>query len=160
MGLRPPSAGSGSGVILPWAATTQYKAGQPVTYQGQVYTANADFTSGASFNAANWTALPRAPRVNSSVASSATPTINVDLYDVVKLTAQAVNITGVTLAGTPVDEQTFKLVVVATGTVTVAWGASFGNGSATLPASFAAGTTTVAFRYDAAAAKALCQYAG
>jgi lysophospholipase L1-like esterase len=52
------SGGSGSGVIAPFAATTDYVAGQPVTYSGQTYTAKVDFTSGASFSSADWDVLP------------------------------------------------------------------------------------------------------
>jgi hypothetical protein len=54
----PPSAGSGSGPAgRAWAPSTAYKAGDIVTQAGQAYEANTDFTSGASFNAANWTAI-------------------------------------------------------------------------------------------------------
>lgn len=37
-----------------WAANTAYKAGQLVTYRGCLFTAVADFTSGAAFTFANW----------------------------------------------------------------------------------------------------------
>lgn len=52
-----PSAGSGTGAGRAWAPSTPYKAGDLVTQSGAAYRANADFTSGASFNPANWTAI-------------------------------------------------------------------------------------------------------
>src|SRR3954453_17068955 len=54
----PVSAGTGSEVAgRAWAPNTAYRAGDIVTQAGQTYEANTDFTSGASFNAANWTAI-------------------------------------------------------------------------------------------------------
>ncbi len=47
-----------------WAASTVYKAGDLVSYLNAFYTANADFTSGATFNAANWTARYTTPNPN------------------------------------------------------------------------------------------------
>lgn len=54
-----PGVGGGGGVYYrgAWAATTAYKAGDVVSQGGALYVALADFTSGASFNAANWRAL-------------------------------------------------------------------------------------------------------
>ena len=40
-----------------WTATTDYTAGQVVSYLEQLYSANADFTSGATFAPADWTPL-------------------------------------------------------------------------------------------------------
>jgi hypothetical protein len=58
MGLRPPSAGTGSEVAgRAWTPNTAYKANDLVVQAGTLYRANADFTSGASFNATNWTAI-------------------------------------------------------------------------------------------------------
>lgn len=54
-------AGSVIGAILPWAARTVYRAGQPVSQAGQVYIANDAHTSGAAFAgdlAAHWTRFP------------------------------------------------------------------------------------------------------
>ena len=44
-------------VSAAWQASTAYKAGQVVTYNSLLWQANADFTSGATFNASNWTLL-------------------------------------------------------------------------------------------------------
>jgi hypothetical protein len=49
------SAGSGGAAGRAWQANTAYKAGDVVVQGGLLYTANADFTSGATFNATNWT---------------------------------------------------------------------------------------------------------
>jgi hypothetical protein len=55
---RPPSAVTGSEVAgRAWTASTAYKAGDLVTQAGTLYRANTDFTSGATFNATNWTAV-------------------------------------------------------------------------------------------------------
>lgn len=59
------SSSGGGGIYYrgAWAATTAYKAGEVVSQAGALYAALADFTSGASFNTANWRALtlPLAP---------------------------------------------------------------------------------------------------
>lgn len=96
-----------------------------------------------------------APRVN-SVASSATPTINVATTDQFEVTALAVAITGFVITGTPVDGQQLAIRITDNGTLrALAFGASFGpSGTVALL------TTTVAtkvhlsvFRYDAVKAK-------
>jgi hypothetical protein len=78
------------------------------------------------------------PRV-STVASSATPTINTDNVDQFGLTALAVNITSFTtnLSGTPTDGQKLWIYIVGTAARTIAWGASFEASTVPLP------TTTV-----------------
>lgn len=79
------------------------------------------------------------------ITSSATPAVNVDNYDVVNITAQAANITGFVLTGTPVDMQPLRVVLrTASGTHSVAWGASFSDSivNSSLPASIG---TTVSF---------------
>jgi hypothetical protein len=53
------SAGSTTGRA--WAANTAYKQGDLVTYSGGLYRANADFTSGSSFNGTNWTTVASLP---------------------------------------------------------------------------------------------------
>lgn len=52
----PPSAGSEVGGRA-WQPNTAYKANDLVVQAGVLYRANADFTSAASFNAANWTVV-------------------------------------------------------------------------------------------------------
>lgn len=41
----------------PWQASSDYKAGDVVSYLGALYSAKVDFTSGVSFSAANWDPL-------------------------------------------------------------------------------------------------------
>lgn len=49
--------GSGFTFRGPWQAFTLYRAFDVVTYAGATWFASAKFTSGASFNAANWSLL-------------------------------------------------------------------------------------------------------
>ena len=75
-------------------------------------------------------------RVLALSANSATPTIDTNSYDVVHITSQSANITSFTtnLSGTPVDGDTLRISITDAGTpVTIAWGASFEDGAATLP---------------------------
>jgi len=60
-----------------------------------------------------------------SVASSATPTINVGTTDLFAVTALAVAITGFTIVGTPVEGQNLDVKVTGTATRAITWGASF-----------------------------------
>lgn len=78
------------------------------------------------------------PRVGST-ASSGTPTINTDNYDIYKLTAQTVDITSFTtnLSGTPVDGQVLIIQITGTGARGITWGSSFEASTVALP------TTTV-----------------
>lgn len=52
-----------------WQPNTQYAAGQLVIYLGQPWTANATFTSGAAFNASNWTLVTPGSIITSSTLS-------------------------------------------------------------------------------------------
>lgn len=55
---------SGSVVrIADWAPTTLYSANQIVYYNNYLWRAITDFTSGATFNAANWKQIPSATKV-------------------------------------------------------------------------------------------------
>src|SRR4051812_12110410 len=50
------SAGSGGGLILPWAPATAYVAGQPVIDpSGNLQVRISNGTSGGSFDSSNWT---------------------------------------------------------------------------------------------------------
>lgn len=76
----PPSAGSG-GAGRAWAPSTVYKAGDLVTQAGAAYRANTDFTSGASFNAANWTAVGGATLASVDGGAAATTFTGADFID-------------------------------------------------------------------------------
>jgi hypothetical protein len=90
--------------------------------------------NGTSFDGSANVVLTK--RVLALSANSATPTINTNSYDVVHITSQSANITSFTtnLSGTAVDGDTLRISVKDTGTpITIAWGASFEDGAATLP---------------------------
>lgn len=83
------------------------------------------------------------PKTN-TVASSATPEIDVDTTDIFTITALAVAITSMTsgLSGTPVNGQKLIIRIKDNGTArAIAWGASFASRGASLP------TTTVVGKY-------------
>ncbi len=94
-----------------------------------------------------------------STASSATPTINTDSYDVYQLTALAANITSFTtnLTGTPLEGDGLIIEITGTATRTIAWGAKFEASTVALPTT-TVGTAklTVGFLYNAVAAKWRC----
>lgn len=94
-----------------------------------------------------------------SIASSATPAINTDNYDVYKMTAQAVPITGWTITGTPVDRDELTLTIKDTGaSQPIVWGSPFmPSGSAALPGATPAGKQmTLKFVYDSVPAAWVC----
>jgi hypothetical protein len=83
------------------------------------------------------------PRVN-TVASSATPSINLNTTDLFTITALATNITSMTtgLSGTPTDGQVLTIRIKDNGTArSITWGVLFASRGATLP------TTTVMNKY-------------
>lgn len=99
------------------------------------------------------------PRVLASTANSATPTLNVDNYDMMVITGQTVAITSFTtnLTGTPTNGQKLWISVTGTGAIAITWGASFESSTVTLP------TTTVTtarldvgFVWNAATSKWRC----
>lgn len=79
-----------------------------------------------------------------STTSSATPTINTDVTDVFKLTAQAVNITSFTtnLSGAHVDGAILEIQITGTATRTITWGTEFVSTTVALPTT-TNGTTTL-----------------
>lgn len=96
-----------------------------------------------------------------SVASSATPAINTDLYDEFDITALAANITSLTtgLTGTPNNGDELVLRFKDNGTArTITWGASFISSgvAALLSSTVASKTHFVKLRYDSTAAKWVC----
>lgn len=98
-----------------------------------------------TFTNKRWT-----PRPLTTTTVSATPSINTDNYDIVQITAQAVNITSMTtnLSGTPVNGDMIEFqLTAASGTITLTWGASFVSGDFTMPTSFTTTTKIVVFQY-------------
>lgn len=101
----------------------------------------------------------RIPLRIGTTASTATPSIDVDLYDQYNITALATAITGVTITGTPTDGQKLMLRIRDNGTSrNITWGTSFvGIGVNDLPTSTNASKThLIGFIYDGVNAKWAC----
>lgn len=92
-----------------------------------------------------------------TTTSTATPSINSDATDIYGLTALAVNITSVTVTGTPTDGQVLWVYIVGTGTRTISWGASFEASTVALPATtVSTNRLDVGFVWNAATSKWRC----
>jgi len=95
-----------------------------------------------------------------STASSATPTINTDLYDVYRLTAQAAAITSFTtnLSGSPSHDDALIIEITDNGTArAITWGASFEASTVALPTTTVISTLLrVGFLYNSATSKWTC----
>lgn len=92
-----------------------------------------------------------------SEASNATPSINCTVTDVYKLTAQAADITSVTITGTPAEEQLLRFSITGTASRAITWGSSFESSTSTLPTT-TSGTARldVLFVWNAATSKWRC----
>lgn len=64
------ASGSYQPKSVTFATSTAYKAGQLAVYSGVIYQAVADFTSGGSFSAADWSAVPSSNEIASASVSS------------------------------------------------------------------------------------------
>lgn len=99
-----------------------------------------------------------------TITSSATPTINTDICDAVTITALAVAITSMTtnLTGSPDNFQRLMIRIKDNGTArAITWGASFENGSVSLPTTtVATKTLLVGLQYDSVDAKWACEATG
>ena len=94
-----------------------------------------------------------------STASSATPTINTDLYDIYSLTAQAVDITSFTtnLSGTPVHGDVLLIEITGTAARAITWGASFEASTVALPSTtITTNMLTAGFIWNTATSKWRC----
>lgn len=97
------------------------------------------------------------PRVGST-ASSSTPSIDTDVYDIYRITALAANISSVTMTGTPTHGQKVTFEITGTATRTIAWGSQFeASGNVPLPTS-TSGTQmlTVIFSWNSTTSKWRC----
>lgn len=96
------------------------------------------------------------PRVTTTT-STATPSINTDTTDMYGLTALAVNITSVTVTGTPTNGQKLWIYIVGTAARTIAWGASFESSTVVLPSTtVSTNRLDVGFVWNAATSKWRC----
>lgn len=101
----------------------------------------------------------RITRRVTSIVSSATPTVNTDSCDMVRITAQAANITSMTsgLSGTPTEGQLLHYQMLAAVAYTIAWEASFEAKGQALPTVFTANKRlNVLFSWDSVTAKWGC----
>lgn len=141
-------------------ATVAGKTGNVTLTASDVGLGNVDNTSNATERAAVATLANKriTPRVG-TVASSATPTIDCDLYDQYNITALAAAITGVTVSGSPTDGQKLLVRIKDNGTArALTFGSSFvASGSAALPTTTTVNKThLLGFIYDSAVAKFVC----
>ena len=128
-------------------------------YPGQTYDM-VYVTSTTTWYIVNGAQGRLAQRVGSTT-SSATPTINTDLVDTYRITAQAAAITSFTtnLTGTPSHGDNLVLEITDNATPqTIAWGTSFeAGGAAALPTTTVASTLlVVGFKYNSATSKWRC----
>jgi len=102
----------------------------------------------------------RVPPRKLNITSSATPTVNTDLYDFVSITALATAITSMTsgLTGTPDDGEMLLYRIKDNGTARpITWGASFEAKGAILPITTVISKTLhVLFIWDSVSAKWGC----
>lgn len=114
-----------------------------------------------TINATGIYKTPGTPR-RTTQTSSATPTINVGATDVHDITALATNITSMTtnLTGTPENGQKLWISILGTGSRTIAWGASFEDGAATLPTAVSTTRIDVGFIWNTATSKWRCMASG
>jgi hypothetical protein len=106
-----------------------------------------------------WEEFGRVQNRVGSATSSATPTINTNIYDVYKLTAQAVDITSFTtnLSGTPTDTQFLEIIITGTAARAITWGSSFVSSAIALPTTtVTTATLRVTLQYDSVLAKWVC----
>jgi hypothetical protein len=143
-------------------ATVSGRTGNVTLASADVGLGNVDNTSNATERAAVATLSNKriTPRVG-TVASSATPAIDVGLFDQFNITALAAAITSMTsgLTGSPVDGQKLLIRIKDNGTArALSWGASFvASGAAALPTTTVVNKThLVGFIYDSATAKWVC----
>lgn len=96
------------------------------------------------------------PRVGTT-ASTATPSINSDLYDFYSITALTVAITSVTVTGTPTDGQRLWLAITGTAARAISWGSSFEASTIALPSTtVTTARLDVGFVWNAATSKWRC----
>ena len=92
-----------------------------------------------------------------TTTSTATPSINADITDVYGLTAQAADITAVTITGTPVDGQLLWIYIIGTAARTITWGSSFESSTVTLPTiTVSTNRLDVGFVYNSVTSKWRC----
>jgi hypothetical protein len=133
---RVTSASNGSGLAYPGA-------GIPVS-TGTAWATSKTSPTGTIIGDTDTQTLTNkriTPRSVTTTTASA-PAINSDITDIYGLTAQSSSITSFTtnLTGTPTDGQKLWIYIVATGTISITWGAKFQASTVALPTA-TSGTT-------------------
>jgi len=95
------------------------------------------------------------PRVGTT-ASSTSPSINCGSYDEYDITAQAANISSVSIAGTPVAGQMLVMQVTGTGSYTITWGSSFESGLMSLPTTLSTTMEGIVLKWNSGTSKWRC----
>ncbi len=121
-------------------------------------------TGTVNINSTNFNAVNVNSRITTrsfSITSSATPTINTDLFIALSITSLSVNITSFTtnLSGAPMDFDQFVMRIIDDGTPRLlSFGSKFEDGGATLPTTTVASTKmTIGFIYDFIDGKWRCE---
>lgn len=152
-----------------WVYTeTPYNANQATVNAGtndeqfvtpKTFNDSAQLAAKASLTGTETLTNKRITRRVTSIVSNATPTVNTDDCDMVRITAQAANITSMTanLSGTPTEGQLLHYQMLASAAYTIAWGASFEAKGQALPTVFTANKRlNVLFSWDSVTAKWGC----
>lgn len=135
------------------------------TAYGRAFLALADATAARTALALGSAALltTNTPRIT-TIVSSATPTLNTDVADALKITALATDVTSFTtnLTGTPADMAKLLVRVTDDGVArNLAWGAKFAPGTTALPTvTVASKQLTVGFIYGSTSATWQCVASG
>lgn len=139
---------------------TSPATGQLLMYDGTKWAPIATPTNTGdllTWNGSTWVAQDPTPRVGSTT-SSATPSINCDIYDAYSITSLAAAITSVTVTGTPSNFQKLIIRIKDNGTArAITWGASFEAKGMSLPTTTVISKVlTVGFIYDSVTSKWGC----
>ena len=134
--------------------------GQLLMYDGTKWAPVATPTNSGDvlvWTGSTWAAQNPKPRVGSTT-SSATPSINSDIYDAYSITSLAAAITSVTVTGTPSNFQQLTVRIKDNGTArAIAWGAGFeAKGNALPTTTVISKVLTVGFLYDTVTSKWGC----
>lgn len=139
---------------------TSPATGQMLMYDGVKWLPVATPTNAGDvlvWTGSTWVAQSPKPRWGSTT-SSATPSINSDIYDAYSITSLAAAITSVTVTGTPSNFQQLTVRIKDNGTArAIAWGAGFeAKGNALPTTTVISKVLTVGFLYDSVTSKWGC----
>lgn len=91
------------------------------------------------------------------ITSSPNPSINVAVTDDFEIRAQAVNISGFTIIGTPTNGQVLFVIITGVPGLSITWGTNFESSTVLLPASIpSSARLDVGFKFNAVTQKFRC----